>query len=444
MANSTTNLDQMSPATAQHEVIFNSIVDALSPAALYGRRFVMTAGLTWGYYGGTVSISGTPTQVANGTVTLAASATNYIEANPSTGAVSVNQTGFTSGRTPLYQVVTVASTVSNYTDLRVLGGGGGGATSGDISDAIAAHEAESDPHPGYLTQAEGDARYATAGSGGTVTSVGLSAPSALLTISGSPVTGSGTLSMSLATQAVNTVFAGPASGGSAVPTFRSLTPADLPVMVGSGSSHAAGIVPDPGATAGTTRFLREDGTWASVAGASGGTVTSVSLTTPGLLFDVAGSPVTGSGTLAMTLKTQAANKFLAGPTTGADAVPTMRALVAADLPAQPFDVHAFYPGVPSASAIVTRIPVARAVTFPSGLSGSYGKASVAATSTTNFDVQKNGSSVGTISFAASATSATFTAASAITLAAGDILAIVAPSTADATLANVGFVLAGTR
>lgn len=33
-------------------------------------------------------------------------------------------------------------------------------------------------------------------------------------------------------------------------------------FVGSGSSHKAGLVPDPGATAGTTKYLREDGTWA--------------------------------------------------------------------------------------------------------------------------------------------------------------------------------------
>lgn len=38
--------------------------------------------------------------------------------------------------------------------------------------------------------------------------------------------------------------------------------ADLPAMVASGASHAAGIVPDPGVTAGTTKFLREDGSWA--------------------------------------------------------------------------------------------------------------------------------------------------------------------------------------
>jgi hypothetical protein len=32
-------------------------------------------------------------------------------------------------------------------------------------------------------------------------------------------------------------------------------------MGGSGSGHASGLVPDPGAVAGTNKFLREDGTW---------------------------------------------------------------------------------------------------------------------------------------------------------------------------------------
>jgi hypothetical protein len=42
----------------------------------------------------------------------------------------------------------------------------------------------------------------------------------------------------------------------------------------SGSSHASGAVPDPGATAGTTRFLREDATWAvPPAGTGGATIT---------------------------------------------------------------------------------------------------------------------------------------------------------------------------
>jgi hypothetical protein len=40
-------------------------------------------------------------------------------------------------------------------------------------------------------------------------------------------------------------------------------------MVASGASHAAGIAPDPGVTAGTTHFLREDATWAVPSGGTG-------------------------------------------------------------------------------------------------------------------------------------------------------------------------------
>lgn len=65
-----------------------------------------------------------------------------------------------------------------------------------------------------------------AAGGGTVTSVGLSLP-AIMTVSGSPVTTSGTLTGTLATQTANTVWAGPTSGGAAAPTFRALTFADM-------------------------------------------------------------------------------------------------------------------------------------------------------------------------------------------------------------------------
>jgi len=100
----------------------------------------------------------------------------------------------------------------------------------------------------------------TGGGSGTVTSVGLSLPP-FITVTGSPVSTSGTLTGTLATQTANTHFAGPTSGSAAAPTFRALVPADLPVFVASGSSHAPGAVPDPGSTAGSTRYLREDATW---------------------------------------------------------------------------------------------------------------------------------------------------------------------------------------
>jgi hypothetical protein len=68
------------------------------------------------------------------------------------------------------------------------------------------------------------------------------------------------------------------------------------------------------------------------AGGGTGTVTSVSLTEP-VEFVVTGSPVTTSGTLAVTKASQTANTVWAGPTSGGAAQPTFRALVAADIPA---------------------------------------------------------------------------------------------------------------
>jgi len=62
--------------------------------------------------------------------------------------------------------------------------------------------------------------------------------------------------------------------GSAI-TSGTVSAARLPVFGPSGTSHAVGVVPDPGATAGATRYLREDGTW--VVPSSGGTNASTLL-----------------------------------------------------------------------------------------------------------------------------------------------------------------------
>jgi len=63
-----------------------------------------------------------------------------------------------------------------------------------------------------------------------VTSVGFldGSTAPIFTISGSPVTSSGTLTETLSTESANKVFAGPTTGSSAQPTFRSLVGADLP------------------------------------------------------------------------------------------------------------------------------------------------------------------------------------------------------------------------
>lgn len=243
-------------------------------------------------------------------------------------------------------------------------------------------------------------------SSGSVTSVALNDASTapIYVITGSPVTGSGTLTFTLNSQSGNQAFLSP-NGSSGQPSFRSILGADLPLpssssiggvqsiasnpsnwiayidtsgvphqtqpafsnlsgsiafsqfpaiasnnfignntgstgtpfaltsiqataMLNLFSSSLQGLAPASGG--GSTNFLRADGTWA----APTGSVSSVGLadgsTSP--IFNITNSPVTSSGTLTETLKTQTANTVFSGPGSGSAAQPGFRSLVGADLP----------------------------------------------------------------------------------------------------------------
>ena len=139
--------------------------------------------------------------------------------------------------------------------------------------------------------------------------------------------------------------------------YNALTAAESYLAGSVGIGSGAGSPAQTLHVQGTARITGSDGTPTSVMGRDGdgdvssvtigsglslsagtlsataaGTVTSVALSMPTDIFDVAGSPITGSGTLTVTLDTQSANTVLAGPTTGSAAAPTFRALVAADIP----------------------------------------------------------------------------------------------------------------
>ena len=105
-------------------------------------------------------------------------------------------------------------------------------------------------------------------------------------------------------------------------------------------------------------------------------------------------------------------------------------------------VSGSYTGKPPANLVLQSFVFASSVIFPVGLSGSRGTAASAANAVTTFNIQKNGTIVGTMAFAASAGMAIFSMSSATVFTAGDVLAVVAPATADATLANLAWTLMG--
>lgn len=119
---------------------------------------------------------------------------------------------------------------------------------------------------------------------------------------------------------------------------------------------------------------------------------------------------------------------------------------AAELPAsQPYDVAFWIPGVMFANEKLFRFAGPnRALTFPANFAGSSARGAVTATASTVIDVQKNGASVGSITFAAGSATGVFTTASgaAVTLAQNDTLVGIAPASADTTLADVAITLMG--
>jgi len=109
-----------------------------------------------------------------------------------------------------------------------------------------------------------------------------------------------------------------------------------------------------------------------------------------------------------------------------------------------FDIAFFISGSPSSSQIVGQFVVVRAVDFPTNLTDSQGFASTAATASTDFDIQKNGGSIGTMNFDISGTVATFTFGSPVSFAAGDRFQVVAPGSPDSTLADISMTFKGVR
>jgi hypothetical protein len=165
-----------------------------------------------------------------------------------------------------------------------------------------------------------------------LTSVGLTLPTSVFTITDSPLIANGTITGSFVNQNINTVFAGPSSGSAGVPTFRALVAADIPSGIGG--------------------------------------LTTVGLLLPTNTFSMANNPLTSNGDITGTFTTQSAGTFLAGPSTGSAATPTWRSITANDLSF----VSGGFGNVTLTSVVAPSSP---AVTYSTAVLGSGGSASLA-------------------------------------------------------------------
>ena len=106
----------------------------------------------------------------------------------------------------------------------------------------------------------------------------------------------------------------------------------------------------------------------------------------------------------------------------------------------PRSVSDFVPGTPATSAVVLQTVAERAFFMSDQLAGSHAFAQAAPSASTAFDVQVNGGSIGTITFAMSSQTATFVTSGSGNefLVEGDVLTIVAPAGTLNGIADISF------
>lgn len=540
MANSSSPLDLLSFAVSQKEPIANALFNAASPAMVFARRASTCAGLTWGYYGGVVSVAGVLQSIASGTILLTPSTVNYLQFDGVTGEITVNTVGF--GETALYAITTGETTVESYVDWRTGSVGGGGLSDGDKGDIIASGGGASltiDPTvltafgrtladdidaaeaqvtlglvPGTNIQEYSDELEAIAGlisaankgiqftGAGTAATFDLTAAGKALLDDADASAQRTTLGLGAAALLGTDIDGTLAANSDAVLPTQKAVKAYVDALVTGGATDVMifkggidcstnpnypaaeagnlykvtvagkiGGAAGPNVEAGDTIWCTTDGTASGTHAAVGANWGISQVNTDGVVIGPATSVdnrvALFSGTTGKLLKESTITAMLdmlgamargdilyrdatgwvrlaagtAGQvlrTGGAGADPTWSS--------PPFDLTVFYPSVPIGSAILIRAPIARSVTFPANFAGCYANASINATAETVLEIMKNGALIGTITFAAGSSNGVFASVGGTSksFVAGDIISVLNDSVPDATLADISFVLAGTR
>ena len=361
---------------------FRSLVASDIPALSYVTSVALSAPAIFSVSGSPVTSSGTLT------LSLATQVANRVWAGPSSGA-DANPTfrALVSDDIPSLSIAKIAAAAGSRIFGRYAGTSGAGQ---EITIGAG------------LTLDSGTGALTATGSGGTVTSVGLSLP-AIFSVSGSPVTTSGTLTATLASQSANRVWAAP-DGSAGAPTFRALVAADIPSLayvtsVALSAPAEFSVSGSPVTSSGTLTFTKASQSanrvWASPDGSAGAPtfralvaadipslayVTSVGLSLPAI-FSVSGSPVTSSGTLTATLANQSGNVVFASPSNGSSGAPAFRALVAADLPQHAISKIDSAAGARLFGRYAATAGAGQEITIGTGLSLDSGTGALSATAT---------------------------------------------------------------
>jgi hypothetical protein len=203
----------------------NSNVGTFQGITVNGKGLV-TAASNQGYLTGnqTITLSGDTTGSGTTAITTTTAKVNGVSygSSPSTNTVPV----ITGSNTATYEALPLGAVATQSANTVV----GNGTGSSAAPTALAMPSCSASTSALTWTTSTGFGCNTISAGTGTVTSVGLSDSSTtpIYSISGSPVTTSGTLTFTLATEAKNLVFAGPSNGSNAQPTFRALVGADLP------------------------------------------------------------------------------------------------------------------------------------------------------------------------------------------------------------------------